>query len=58
MKPATIHRRIFALLLSVLVAILFLGIVAALPHWGETLSPAFGAALLGLWATGTVAWRP
>jgi hypothetical protein len=48
--------------LGVLVAVLFVGWLGMMPHWGETGPAAFAVALLGLWALGTViggrAWTP
>jgi hypothetical protein len=58
MKPAPIHRRIFAVLIAFLLAFLVVGLAGQLSHWGELAPLSFMVSLLGLWTVGTVAWRP
>jgi hypothetical protein len=54
--PAMERRKLAALAVAVLTAVVFVGTLGALPSFGEVSLPAFGIALLGLWAVGTVAF--
>lgn len=49
-------RRMLAVVLTVPVAVLFVGVLGQLPRWGETGPVALVVALLGIWAVGTVAF--
>lgn len=42
-----------AAVLTVLVAVLFVGVLGQMPHWGELAPVAFVVALLGLWTVGS-----
>lgn len=46
-------RRYLAGALSVPVAVLFVGLLGQIPHWGELAPAAFAVALLGLWTVGS-----
>lgn len=58
MKPLALHRKLAALGLAAALGVLVVGLVGQLPHWGDLTPAAFAVSLLGLWAVGTVAWRP
>ncbi len=58
MKPLSIQRKALAAAVAVAVAVLLVGIMGTVPHWGELAAPTLGVSMLGLWVVGTVAWKP
>jgi hypothetical protein len=47
-------RRLAAMGIAVVVAIIYVGTLGMLPNFGEVAAPAMASALLGLWGLGTV----
>jgi hypothetical protein len=58
MKPLSLQRKALAVALAVLVAVVIVGTMGTVPHWGELAAPTLGVSMLGLWVVGTVAWKP
>lgn len=58
MKLTWFQRKALAVAVAVLVAVVIVGTMGTVPHWGELAAPTLGVSMLLLWVVGTLAWHP